>query len=520
MKGFKKRFSLLFSVLFVLTLVFGANGMAKAANNATTNTYGGQSTTDYSQRTAIIHIHYRYYNTHGSLDGTGSNVEINYNDLTDANIEAAISKHAPKNAPKFQGEAITGWYVSGYGYFNPTRYDDSNYDRLISDIKHDIESSKGNLYTGVTVEPEYGNKRVVPVCYTYPVASRFAYKEDYSTILVDKSESPESKVDKNYKPANMPAGLNYTWKVTTDEYGIVNLDANTSNYLVNFAIVDTTAKDYEWNEASDTVKSQIVNAGTQITLPTTIDGKAVKWLSYISYNNGEGKKQEYAITDTTYTIQANVSFVGMWDTGKTVELSEKSVAGYTDYVKRTVEYADYTGKKQEAKISMQLATVAPAEILEAAKGHNVDVVLEMAGYSWTINGMDITDAKDINLEVRAKTVVDQKTVNTLAGNRPTKQISLTHNGDLGFKGTLTWNVGKEYQGKYGNLFWYKTDGTFEFISDGKIDEKGNVDLTFTHASDYVIVMNDTPMSAADADAANAAIIAERTSARSPKTGEF
>lgn len=516
MKGFKKRFSLLFSVLFALTLVFGANSMAKAANNATTDTYGGQSTTDYSQCKATINISYWYYNADGYLVGTTSDAEINYNDLTEANIEKAIRKHAPKNAPKFQGEELTGWYVSNR--FGSLFY--YSLDSLISDVKHTIESTKGDSGAFITVEPEYGNKRPVTVSYTYPVASRFAYKEDYSTILVDKSENPESKVDKNYKPANMPAGLNYTWKVTTDADGEVNLDANTSNYLVNFAILDTTAKDYETNEASDTVKSQIVNAGTQITLPTTIDGKAVKWLSYISYNNGEGKKQEYAITDTTYTIQANVSFVGMWDTGKTVELSEKSVARYTDYVKRTVEYADYTGKKQEAKIAMQLATVAPAEILEAAKGHNVDVVLEMAGYSWTINGMDITDAKDINLEVRAKTVVDQKTVNTLAGNRPTKQISLTHNGDLGFKGTLKWNVGKEYQGKYGNLFWYKTDGTFEFISDGKIDEDGYVDLTFTHASDYVIVMNDTPMSAADADAANAAIIAERTSAKSPKTGEF
>lgn len=518
MKGFKKRFSLLFSVLFALTLVFGANSMAKAANNATTDTYGGQSTTDYSQYKARIGITYRYYDTNGRLYQTYSDVEINYNDLTEANIEAAIRSHAPKNAPKIKGEAITGWYVSTrrYGYSD---YD--SYDSFISYIKHQIESTKRNYFTGVTVEAEYGNKKSVPVWYTYPVAYRVIYGEEDSAILVDKSENPESKVDKNYKPANMPAGLNYTWKVTTDAFGHVVPVANTSNYLVNFAIMDTTVKDYEWNGASDTVKSQIVNAGTQITLPTTIDGKAVKWLSYNSYNNGE--QQEDAIRDTTYTIQANVSFVGMWDTGKAVELSEESVADYTKSVKECAEEADadVNGGKRTAWITMRFATVAPAKVLEAAKGHNVDVVLEMpGGYSWTINGMDITDAKDINLEVRAKTVVDQKTVNTLAGNRPTKQISLTHNGDLGFKGTLKWNVGKEYQGKYGNLFWYKTDGTFEFISEGKIDEDGYVDLTFTHASDYVIVMNDTPMSAADADAANAAIIAERTSAKSPKTGEF
>ena len=38
---------------------------------------------------------------------------------------------------------------------------------------------------------------------------------------------------------------------------------------------------------------------------------------------------------------------------------------------------------------MSDATVAPKDVLEAAKGKDVDIVLDMNGYKWTINGNNI-----------------------------------------------------------------------------------------------------------------------------------
>ena len=48
---------------------------------------------------------------------------------------------------------------------------------------------------------------------------------------------------------------------------------------------------------------------------------------------------------------------------------------------------------------MSDATVAPKDVLEAAKGKDVDIVLDMNGYKWTINGNNIQadNLKDINL---------------------------------------------------------------------------------------------------------------------------
>ena len=50
-------------------------------------------------------------------------------------------------------------------------------------------------------------------------------------------------------------------------------------------------------------------------------------------------------------------------------------------------------------------------------------------------------------------------------------------------------------GLYANLFYYNEQtGELEFISAGQIDSDGNVELVFTHASDYTIVVDTKSMS--------------------------
>ena len=140
-----------------------------------------------------------------------------------------------------------------------------------------------------------------------------------------------------------------------------------------------------------------------------------------------------------------------------------------------------------------MATMVPKELLQASKGKDVDVVLEMDDYSWKINGDDIAanDLTDINLEVDvdAENIPDNK-VNELAGDLEAHQLALTHNGEFGFKADLTINLGAGNKGKYGELYYYNKDGKLEYMGSGVIDERGNVDLSFSHASDYVVLIDE------------------------------
>lgn len=161
-----------------------------------------------------------------------------------------------------------------------------------------------------------------------------------------------------------------------------------------------------------------------------------------------------------------------------------------------VEEIKNTSKGGTVTVDMSSATVVPKEVLEAAKGQDVDIVLDMGGYTWTISGEEIYDSnlKDINLEVSVGTDnIPSGLIQELAHGNPVQQISLTHNGNFGFKASLTLNLGAQYEGKYGNLYYYDSDGRMVFMNAGMISEDGSVSLDFSHASEYAIVISDEPM---------------------------
>lgn len=148
-------------------------------------------------------------------------------------------------------------------------------------------------------------------------------------------------------------------------------------------------------------------------------------------------------------------------------------------------------ENRQVTVDMGSATVVPKEILQAARGKDVDIVLNMGDYSWTIKGQDIAanNLEDIDLEVKLDTdAVPPSLVRMLADGQPARQISLTHNGNFGFKASLGLNLGSQNKGQFGNLYYYDSTGKLVFMDAGKIDDNGNVSLTFSHASDYVIVI--------------------------------
>ena len=143
-------------------------------------------------------------------------------------------------------------------------------------------------------------------------------------------------------------------------------------------------------------------------------------------------------------------------------------------------------------ISMGSTTVVPEEVLSAAEGKDVDVVLQMGGYTWTINGKSVSASalKDIDLAVKTDVnAIPADIVKRLANGNATKQFTLVHDGAFGFTAELKIYMGTEYGGKYGNLFWYDNDKKIDFIDASRIGADGYVSFTMSHASDYVVVVN-------------------------------
>ena len=152
-------------------------------------------------------------------------------------------------------------------------------------------------------------------------------------------------------------------------------------------------------------------------------------------------------------------------------------------------------------VAMNGTTVVPKDVIDSIKGKDTTLVLDMGnGLSWKINGQDITGAAgDIDFGVTvgadAGKSIPVDVINNVTGERYSMNLTLAYDGEFGFTATLTVNMESKNAGLYANLFYYNEQtGELEFISAGQIDPDGNVELVFTHASDYTIVVDAKIMS--------------------------
>lgn len=152
-------------------------------------------------------------------------------------------------------------------------------------------------------------------------------------------------------------------------------------------------------------------------------------------------------------------------------------------------------------VAMNGTTVVPKDVIDSIKGKDTTLVLDMGnGLSWKIYGKDITDAAgdidfDVTVGADAGKSIPVNVINNVTGERFSLNLTLAYDGEFGFTATLTVNMESKNAGLYANLFYYNEQtGDLEFISAGQIDSDGNVELVFTHASDYTIVVDTRIMS--------------------------
>ena len=335
----------------------------------------------------------------------------------------------------------------------------------------------------------------------------------------DKNVTEQSEVDKMAKAIEKAIdslqykGADYT-KV---EAAIAKAKALNKDNYKDFSGVD------------DAVKAVV--RGNDITKQTEVDAMAKAIddaISVLQYKDSDYTKVDAVIAkapepsiasgnnNNTNTNGGRVT--GTSDSSKNTDSRNNSDTERKPYIK------DDSGKEgwdvissqlDEAKsgetvtVAMNGTTVVPKDIFDSIKGEDVTLVLDMGnGLSWKINGKDITDAAgDIDFGVTvgadAGKSIPVDVINNVTKERYSMNLSLAYDGEFGFTARLTINMEAKNTGLYANLFYYNEQaGKLEFVSAGLIDEDGNVELEFTHASDYTIVIDAAVMDGGNKDSIN------------------
>ncbi len=161
----------------------------------------------------------------------------------------------------------------------------------------------------------------------------------------------------------------------------------------------------------------------------------------------------------------------------------------------------------EVVVDMNGATVVPGDILEIAREKDITITLQLDnGLTWTIDGSTITGGEIGNIDFGTTFGAEDKplnnipvdVINKVTGEKSTIEVNLAYSGNFGFTAVLTANLNSSNAGYYANLFYYNpTTKALEYVCSDVIAEDGTAKLTFNHASDYLIVIDDEDLSKAN-----------------------
>ncbi len=189
------------------------------------------------------------------------------------------------------------------------------------------------------------------------------------------------------------------------------------------------------------------------------------------------------------------------------------------------EEAAKASEGKRINVNMNGASLVPGEVIDSIKGQKVTISFDMGkGIVWLVDGENVTadHANDVDLSVQVGTsAIPEDIINAVSGDRQATQLSLAHSGDFGYSAVLMIDVGKENAELYANLFYYnESAGELTFVTASQVNKEGIAELIFTHASDYVLVVDNHVMEKSAGDDVSAEDShPQTTEAESPETDE-
>lgn len=152
-------------------------------------------------------------------------------------------------------------------------------------------------------------------------------------------------------------------------------------------------------------------------------------------------------------------------------------------------------------VDMNGSSVVPGSIFDTIRGKDITIEFDLGnGITWQVNGKSVTKetVSDIDFSVSVgkdvSNTIPVDVINALTGERFSMNLTLAYDGEFGFEATLCLNMGEKNKGLITNLFYYNADtNEMEFICADEVDENGQTELVFTHASDYTIILDTASM---------------------------
>lgn len=272
---------------------------------------------------------------------------------------------------------------------------------------------------------------------------------------------------------------------------------------------DTETEETEATETEDTETGVTETEDTETE--ATENGSSDNSGTDTSGSSGDAQTSDATVTTSEETEEETIektTVVAGTVTGKrgtkeadTAEEKEEALREETGLLTE-VPSSEKKEAAQTIEMTWQEAKGKLAELLNALQGTDQTLVITLDnGIKWSIDGSTVTAlAGDLDLTVTLDGGnIPSDLVEKLAAGKICLELNLAYEGEFGCTAVMTLPIGSEQAGKYANLYYYnEKTGELEFVCASLIAEDGTAELTFTHASDYVVVVDDVAAEAVTA----------------------
>lgn len=182
---------------------------------------------------------------------------------------------------------------------------------------------------------------------------------------------------------------------------------------------------------------------------------------YLNYGSERIETFSYAPSAAPYDIPDKQAYIFNWKDAEFL-LPCSGEYQFTAYLVCGSMNGEETGPKTTITINLTKTdestnwgpglpnTTVESYDLGQMQGKDKTITIEEEGYTWTINGQDITNVPEENISLAITKNPDafqSNGVEDFFGDTIASKFSIEHTGDFGFKATLDYSVGAEYTGQ-------------------------------------------------------------------------
>ncbi|MCM1330557.1 MAG: leucine-rich repeat domain-containing protein [Ruminococcus sp.] len=188
----------------------------------------------------------------------------------------------------------------------------------------------------------------------------------------------------------------------------------------------------------------------------------------------------YPTTTTTTTSATNEPYI----------YGDSTKSGWNTVISEI----DFAPDGSTVRVNMNGTTELPKEVTAHIQNRNINLELNIGSVVWTINGLDVTNPKTVNMKVSDRyEKIPASVMETIYSELPAIQLRLYHSGNFGFTAKLSLNVNKKYNGYYATLYYYNTKTKQLEYSGQCYVSGGRAEFEFVHASYYAIGFTSEPL---------------------------